>query len=87
MTVNGKVGSEMAMALKLGQMELSTSESGETTRLMDKESLFISMEIVMRVTGQMTKLMDLECTAIQMAQVTKANGKMTSNMVLELNHG
>ena len=84
---NGKEDSETGMENRHGQMELSTLGSGEITELMVKESLFMLMEMFMKVSGQMIRQMAMVYIDMSMELNMKGNGKMTYSMVKVLKLG
>ena len=57
-------------------------DGGKTTKLTEREDLFMLMAIFTRVIGKMTKLMDLESLNIKMVQNIKVNGLKINSMVL-----
>ena len=80
---SGKVGSEMALENRLGQMVQNILVSGEKTELMEKEDSYMLMEIFMMVFGQTIKLMVSEFISMWMVPSMKENGRMTCSMVKE----
>ena len=56
----------MVMVNKFGLMVLSMMESGNRTRLSDRENWFMQMEIFMRDSGKTIKLMVRAVTSMQM---------------------
>ena len=56
----------MVMVNKFGLMVLSMMESGNRTRLTDRENSFMQMEIYMKDSGKTIKLMAKAVTNMQM---------------------
>ena len=54
--------------------------NGETTKLMDKASLFMLMVMFMKVNGSMIKQREKELIHMRMELIMRANGLMISNM-------
>jgi hypothetical protein len=64
-----------------GLMERSnTLANGEKTIVMDKDSVFIQMEMYTKENGQRAKGMDMEFISLPMDPYTKVLGKMIKNM-------
>jgi len=67
----------MDMGFKYGLMEPNIKEIGKKTRHVEKENLFMQMEIIMKVSGKMIKLMDsVHMSILKLERVTKVIGKM-----------
>jgi hypothetical protein len=65
-------------------MEPNIKEIGKKTRHVEKENLFMQMEIIMKVSGKMIKLMDsVHMSILKLERVTKVIGKMIWCTVLE----
>jgi hypothetical protein len=65
----------MVKVFILGRMEHSILENGSIIRHKEKESLFMQMEMFMKVIGIKIRLMDLESILIQMGPSTKVSGR------------
>jgi hypothetical protein len=76
---SGRADSEMVLVNKCGLTGQSTSASGETTELMEKESSFMLMEIFMKDSGLTIRLMVQELISMLTAPCMRVNGKMTFN--------
>ena len=77
---NGKMGADMAMEFKFGQMERSMKDTGKIIRHMVKESFGMLMEMYLMEDGKMIKLMDLEYIHTLTALNMKVTGRMIYNM-------
>ena len=77
----------MVLESRHGQMERSILENGVKIGPMEKESLFMLMEMFMMVFGQTTKQTDPEFISMLMERCMRVNGKMTYNMVRVLKPG
>lgn len=74
---NGQDLIDMDMGFKYGLMEPNIKEIGKKTRHVEKENLFMQMEIIMKVSGKMIKLMDsVHMSILKLERVTKVIGKM-----------
>ena len=85
--VSGKVDLEMVLESRHGQTERSISENGVKIGPMEKENLFMLMEMFMMVFGQTTKQTDPEFISMLMERCMRVNGKTTYNMVRVLKPG
>lgn len=68
-------------------MGLFMKAFGGMTRQMEREDLYMQIEISMREIGSMIRQMDTAYTTIQMALNMKAFGRKTSNMASERKPG
>lgn len=77
----------MEKGSRSGLMDPFTKDGGSMIKLMEKEDLFMEMEMCMKETGTRTRLTDLEYILIQMEPPTQENGEMTSSMDMGSKHG
>lgn len=77
----------MVLELSFGKMALDMKASGDSTRLVEKASFGMLMEISMMASGLMTKPMVKVPIHIQMARSILANGRTTSSTAMALRPG
>jgi hypothetical protein len=70
----------MVMVHRSGRTALDTKGTGEETRRMAMENLYMLMEMCMRESGLTTRLMEKELTPMPMEPIIMAIGWTTSNM-------
>lgn len=79
--------SERELENKYGLMVQSMKDFGSMIKLMEREDLYIQMEIYMKVIGSMIKQMDLGFTLTWMGPYILVSGRKTNSMVRARRHG
>ena len=86
---NGKSAliQDMGKAYASGMMEVYTKVIGNEIWLMDKEELYMLMEISMMESGRMIRHMDMESIRNPMGLNMMENGSKINKMGMELKNG
>lgn len=87
MRASGWTASEMATALKSGQMDPGTMDTGATIRPTDKASLSMLTETSTRASGSTIKLTAKVLTHMQMEPTTMETGSTISSTDSAWSHG
>jgi hypothetical protein len=78
--VTGLKVKDKVMVSNIGQMELNILDNGLKMKHQDKEHLFTTMAIIMKVNEKMIKLMGWVLMFMLIIQNILVNGKMINNM-------